>query len=82
MISASVVAIEVQIPVGCVAPGYSRGRKWLELGDIDGIEGADLLEALAILVLLTIFSSSGTLCHDAGSRCGLETKSSQDRDQA
>ena len=39
-------------------------REWLELGDIHAIEGADLLEALAILMLLTIFSSAGTLCQD------------------
>ena len=36
----------------------------MELGDIDAIEGADLLEALAILMLLTIFSPVGTLCQD------------------
>ena len=59
-----------------MGPRYSWGREWLELGDIDAIEGADLLQALAILVLLTILSSSGTTRQDVLSRHGLETKSS------
>ena len=54
----------------------------MELGDIDAIESANLLEALAILMLLATFSSPGTLCQDVLSRHGLETKSSQDRDHA
>ena len=65
-----------------MAPGYSRGKWFKELVFIDGNEGADLLEALTIPMVLTIFSSFGTLCQDILSRYGLETKSPQDRDQA